>query len=225
VSRFANSAWLAGRLSSRRRELPGYRVIRIGLVGTEGSGPDASREDISQLSLVLRDSIQYRLDGLADALPGAFGSRHRPPIASTESDGARELPGQCIDLRFRLLGALDVAQLLGFFQFLTQLRKPVPVRGLGLIVEHLAGITQTADMDPRPFEILIPARQAMSRVTGFVLALAADSTRQVKHVEFSSRMAQQMGEIGKPLGVLEAKGFPSVPNGPVLALFPENPFW
>jgi hypothetical protein len=52
----------------------------------------------------------------------------------------------------------------------------VPVSGLGLLVEHLAGVAQARDMDPRLFEILFPAWQAMSRLTGFALALARNST-------------------------------------------------
>ena len=77
---------------------------------------------------------------------------------------------------------------LGFFQFFAQLGKPAPVSGLGLLVEHLARVTQTADMDARLFEILIPPRQAACGLTGFViLALACDSTRQIEHMEFDRR--------------------------------------
>jgi hypothetical protein len=60
-----------------------------------------------------------------------------------------------------------------------------------LFVEHLARITQTADMDPRLFEILIPARQALLGLTGFVtIALAGDSSRQIEHMKFGPVMAQ-----------------------------------
>ena len=125
------------------------------------------------------------------------------PIASTESDGARELPRQRIDLLFRLLSALDVSPLLGFFQFFAQIGKPAPVGDLGLLVEHLARVTQTADMDPCLFEILIPARQALLGLTGFVIiALACDSSCQIEHVEFDPGMTQQMGEVPEPFSVL-----------------------
>jgi hypothetical protein len=60
-----------------------------------------------------------------------------------------------------------------------------------LFVEHLTRITQTADMDPRLFESLIPARQALLGTTGFVIiALACDSSRQIEHVKFGPGMAQ-----------------------------------
>jgi hypothetical protein len=126
---------------------------------------------------------------------------------------------------FRLLSTLDVSRLLGFFQSFAPLRKPPPVCDLGLLVEHLARITQTADMDSRLFEILIPARQAACGLTGFVIiALACDSSRQIEHVEFSLWMTQQMGEVSEPLSVLQTKRFLAVADGPVLALFAEHPF-
>ncbi len=58
-------------------------------------------------------------------------------------------------------------------------------------------------MDAFLFEILITARQALRRPTGFViLALISNSTRQIEHVEFRRRMTQQMNEIAESLGVL-----------------------
>jgi hypothetical protein len=57
-------------------------------------------------------------------------------------------------------------------------------------------------MDPGLFEILIPARQALLRLTGFfTIAPACDSSRQIEHVEFNAGMTQQMGEVSEPLGV------------------------
>ena len=104
---------------------------------------------------------------------------------------------------FRLLSTLDVSRLLGFFQSFAPLRKPPPVCDLGLLVEHLARITQTADMDSRLFEILIPARQAACGLTGFVIiALPRDSSREIEHVKFDPRMTQQMGEVPEAFGVL-----------------------
>ena len=93
--------------------------------------------------------------------------------------------------------------LLGFFQFFAQLGKPAPVSDLGLLVEHLARVTQTADMDPSLFEILVPARQAVRGLTGFIiLALACNSSSQIEHVEFDRGMTQQMGEVPESLSVL-----------------------
>jgi hypothetical protein len=75
-----------------------------------------------------------------------------------------------------------------------------------LLVEHLARVTQTPDMDPRLFEILRPVRQAARGLTGFVIiALACDSTCQIKHMEFDRRMTQQMGEVPEPF---RRKDFP-----------------
>src|SRR6202041_296728 len=121
---------------------------------------DASRQEISQRGIALRDSFSHRLDRLADALSGALGSRRRAAVTSAESHRAREFAGQRLDFLFRLHGAIDVSSLPGFFQFFAQLGKAPSVRELGLLIEHLACVTQTADTDPRLFEVLVAARQA-----------------------------------------------------------------
>jgi hypothetical protein len=71
-----------------------------------------------------------------------------------------------------------------------------------LLVEHLARITHTADMDPGFFEILSPSWQAACELTGFVIvALARDSTRQIQHVEFGCGVPQQMREIPEAFNI------------------------
>src|SRR5216683_5095019 len=190
-------------LDSCRIEFPRNREIRIRLVGAEVARLDASREDAPQGGITLYDPFHHRLDCLGDALPGSFRSRRCPPITSAEPHGAREFRGQSIDFLLRLFGALDVSQLLGFFEFFAQLRKSAPVGSLGCVVEHLARVTQTADMDPRLFEILVPARQAVCGLPGFmIMVLARDSSSQIEHVEFDGGMSQETGEVGEPLSVL-----------------------
>jgi hypothetical protein len=71
-----------------------------------------------------------------------------------------------------------------------------------LLVEHLARITQTADMNACLFEILIPARQTLSLPGFVILTVASDSTRQIEHMKFGARMAQQMGYVSEPSSVL-----------------------
>jgi hypothetical protein len=72
-----------------------------------------------------------------------------------------------------------------------------------LVVEHLARITQVADLDAGLFEILRPARQAVCGLTGVVvIAMACDSTRQIEHVELGRGVPQQMGKVPESLGVL-----------------------
>jgi hypothetical protein len=90
----------------------------------------------------------------------------------------------------------------GFFEFFAQLGEPTSVSDLGLIVEHLARVAQAGDMDPGLFEILIPPRQALHRLTGFILfVLACNSPDQIEHVEFGRRMTQQMSEVPESPGV------------------------
>src|SRR5271163_3753900 len=55
-----------------------------------------------------------------------------------------------------------------------------------------------------------------------VLALTRDSTEQIEHVELDGRIAQQMDDVAKSLGVLQAKHVRAVADGPVLALFAED---
>jgi len=98
----------------------------------------------------------------------------------------------------------------------------VSVRDLGLLVEHLAGITQTADMNACLFEILIATRQIRCPARFVIPTLARDSTCQIKHMEFGRGMTQQVGKVPESLAVLQTKGFSLVGDGPVLALFPED---
>jgi hypothetical protein len=94
-----------------------------------------------------------------------------------------------------------------------------------LLVEHLARIAETADMDPGFFELLISARQTARGLSGFVIiALPGDSSGEIEHVKFDSRMTNQMSDISEPFGVLETKRISAVADGPVLALFAEHPF-
>src|SRR6202158_2447580 len=167
-------------LDSYRIEFPSNREIGIRLVRAEGARLYASRQTIPQRTIALRDSVQYRLDRLGDALSGSFRSGRSPPITSTEPPGPRECRGQCIDLLFGVFGALDVPQLLGFFQFFAPLGEPAPVSDLGLVVEHLACVTQTGDMNACLFEVVVPARQGLHGMIGFiVLAPACDSAYQI----------------------------------------------
>ena len=75
-SGIATSGWLQYRLDSRtcvfRREFPRNREIGVRLIAAEGARPDASRKDVSQPGIALRDSFQYRLDRLSHALAGSF---------------------------------------------------------------------------------------------------------------------------------------------------------
>ena len=103
---------------------------------------------------------------------------------------------------FHLLSALDVSKLLGFFQFSAQLGKAASISELGLLVEHLARVTQVADMDPRLVEILSATRQALCGFTGFVIvAPACDSTCEIEHMEFDRGVAQQMSEVPESLSI------------------------
>src|SRR6267378_3781898 len=72
-----------------------------------------------------------------------------------------------------------------------------------LLVEHLARITQTGDMDPCLLELFVAPRQAVRRPTCFVLlALACHSPHQIEHMEFDRGMTQQMSEVAESPGVL-----------------------
>jgi hypothetical protein len=95
-----------------------------------------------------------------------------------------------------------------------------------LLVEHLARVTQTADVDAHLFQILIAAWQVGCGRTGFVIvAPACDSARQIEHMEFDRGMTQQMGEVGESPSVFEPNGAIAVTNRPILTLFAENPIY
>jgi hypothetical protein len=53
--------------------------------------------------------------------------------------------------------------------------------------------------------------------------LAADSNRQIEHMEIDRGVAQQMSEVPESFSIFQTKGSPTVAYGPVLALFAERP--
>src|SRR5580658_876003 len=190
-------------LDSCRTECPRNREVGVWLVGAEVARLDATREDFSQPGIAMRDPFHHRFDRLEDALPGALRGGRRAPITSTEPNGAREFRGECTDLLLRLLGAIDVAGCLGLFQFYAQLQEPTPVSYFGVLIEHLARVTQTRDLNARLVEVVIHPRQAMRGAIRLArVALARAPPSQIEDVEFGRGMTQQMGEVFEPLGVL-----------------------
>ncbi len=162
---------------------------------------------------------------MSDSLPSAFRSRRRSPITSAESDRAREFFGQRFDFLFRPLRARNVSVLLCEFQFLSQLGEPAPIGNLGLIVEHLARVAESGDMDAGLLEVLITARQTLRRLAAFIFVVTAgDSSDEIEHVELHRGIPQQMGDISESASVLQTKRFPGVANGPILGFFPEDSF-
>src|SRR5258705_7431180 len=56
----------------------------------------------------------------------------------------------------------------------------------------------------------------------FGVVASSRSADQVERVEFRPWMAEQLGEVRQSFAVLQAKGFPAVPDRPVLPLFAKN---
>jgi hypothetical protein len=107
-----------------------------------------------------------------------------------------------------LKSSLDVSDFLGFLQFFPQLGEAALVSDLGSLVQHLARDTQIRDMDARLFEIFVSARQAVHRLTRFVIpALAADS--MYGHVRrMAEAVAAGAGEVSSDCDAGHRGAFP-----------------
>jgi hypothetical protein len=143
-------------------------------------------------------------DRLGDALPGSLRSGRRPAIASP-SPTTRESSLVTASISSSARWARSTfPNSFCVLQFFVQIGQPASISDLGPLIEHLVGVTQSRDMDSRPFEILIQSRQAVRRMTGIVLlALARNSSLQVEHVEFSAGMTRQIkSQITESLRVL-----------------------
>ena len=92
-----------------------------------------------------------------------------------------------------------------------------------MIIEHLARIAQTAEMDACLFEVVVSARQAARQLFDFVFfVLACNSADQIEHVELNCGMTQKMSEVPESFRVLQTEGFSAVTDGLVPALFAED---
>ena len=156
-------------------------------------------------------------------MPGPFRRRRRLPIPSPEPDGARQLPGQRFDLFFGPLSARYICLRFRLVQFFAQFGQPPPILDLGLIVEHLARVAQSGDMDSCLLERFIsPLQAAVGRTRVVVLASARNPTKEIEHMKFNPRMPQQMRQVSEAFGIPQTKCFSAVTNSPVLALFAKN---
>jgi hypothetical protein len=51
------------------------------------------------------------------------------------------------------------------------------------------------------------------------LDLGRNSSTQVEHMEGHVGMTEEMGYVSETLGILQAVGFPPIPDGPVVTFF------
>ena len=112
-----------------------------------------------------------------------------------------------------------MVELLGFFELFPEFGQAQAVSGARLVVEHLTGIAQAADMNAGFGQILFPVRQPLLCLERCGLNRALN---QVQNVELHPWMAEQAGDVKEPFGLPQARDFLPEGDCPVLALLAEN---
>src|SRR5260370_13039304 len=142
--------------------------------------------------MAFADPFDRRLDCVRDTLTCALGGRTGAPVAPAQPDGAGKLRGQSVNLKFNLRGAFEMVEFLGLVEFLAQLSQPAPVVGASLVIEHLAGVAQVAEMDPGALQLLRAVRQGVRGASRSVRrGNPARALDQIKHMEIPPRRAPQ----------------------------------
>src|SRR5260370_29368752 len=126
--------------------------------------------------MAFADPFDRRLDCVRDTLTCALGGRTGAPVAPAQPDGAGKLRGQSVNLKFNLRGAFEMVEFLGLVEFLAQLSQPAPVVGASLVIEHLAGVAQVAEMDPGALQLLRAVRQGVRGASRSVRRVITDRT-------------------------------------------------
>src|SRR5262245_39366159 len=134
-----------------------------------------------------------------------------------QADRTSELRSENRDLSLGGLGKRDPSRRLGGVQLRAQLLESPAIGRLRPVVEQLARVVRRRDVEPRRVEIRIDAAGIV------VLAGSGETADEVERMELDRGMAQEVGEVGESLRVLEPNGAIPPPDGPVLALLAEHP--
>jgi hypothetical protein len=115
---------------------------RVGrrLVAAVGARPDALDQDGTERRDGIRDLAKRAADALRDGRACPLARATRAALAATQTDGARVLVGEELDLAASPLDASAVGELLGLLELFAQLRETGPVGIARLAVEDRTGV-------------------------------------------------------------------------------------
>src|SRR6185436_19679047 len=150
-------------------------------------------------------------DGLRHADARPFGGRRERPVTAPQSDGARELLGQEVQLALQAGGAFGVSPVARLLVFQLELSEPSTVVGLGSIVEHGVAVG-------RPGRDEVVLGQPGANVGGS----ARRGAYELEDVHLASVGGEERGDVAKTLDVTQTEGFAPVGDRPELPLAPED---
>jgi hypothetical protein len=109
------------------------------------------------------DSADRGLDVFLGALARSLRGRSRAPVAATQADPARQFSTERVDFFLHLGRTLDLAKLLRLLQLFAKFAQPRLVCRLGLLVQQLAGVAQSANLNSRGLQFFWIRRQSGRR--------------------------------------------------------------
>jgi hypothetical protein len=151
----------------------------IGYVGAIRAGADRTSEVLAELGMVPTDAGYSLPDCTGHGDSSTLGRGRGSPIATTEANGARQLPSEEVAFGTGLRGPPGVPEGARLLYVVSDLGEASSVRILGTCVEHLAGI---AECGARQF-----GRKAALRWRN-PGALGGD---QVEHVELPAGVGEE----------------------------------
>src|SRR5918999_1263730 len=125
---------------------PGDLVLGRRVVGAEGAGAYRAVEVAAERRIAILDPLDRPADRPRGVHAGALGRRADGPVAAAEAHGARELAADQLTLLAGARRALHVPPALGLVDIVLELRQPLAVGALGLLVE------------PRPARVRVGAQ-------------------------------------------------------------------
>ena len=124
---------------------------------------------------------------------------------------------------FCSLGTLTCSNFLRFLQVCPQIGQSAPIFVLGLLVKHLAGVAKARNSNPSAFVILtLYPYDTPQLMRCLIWLLTCDCTFEFQHVEFSSGMSEQVGDVPDPFYISNVKCLTSITDCPIFALVAEN---
>src|SRR5262249_2699400 len=112
----------------------------VGNVRAVNAGPDREREVTAERRRAVGDATERVGHAPLDVHAGALGGGAGPPAAAAETDGARELCGERVELVLGAGRARIVAARLGVLDGLAEVVDPRSVACARRLVEELAGV-------------------------------------------------------------------------------------
>src|SRR5262249_22185162 len=129
-------------------QAPGERITETWFVAAEQACAHRGGQILPKTWAFLADRLERRRDRPTGILARPLGRVGGTPHPAIQTDGARKLGAQEIDLPAGTLGSPRIIEVFGLLQLVAQILEPTPVGGACGGVQELPSITGLGDVQP-----------------------------------------------------------------------------